>query len=164
MVMTEGRTRTRRSGAAWAALRRRAAGFRSDEAGAALFEYALVLFLFAGLIVFIISISWWWWSQYVASTAIHDGVRTAGARYGDLAQGNAVAYERLHAALGRLSADEYREGTAIWADPARRSVMGRVTLERTFNVPFLTPATFRVTVGSFQRRWMFYGGRPQGWE
>jgi Flp pilus assembly protein TadG len=150
--------------AAWAVLRRRAGAFASNDEGAALFEYALVLFLFAGLIVFIMTMSWWWWNQYVASTAIHDGVRSAGARYGDLAQGSAVAYERLRLALGRRSADEYRGNTAIWSDPTRRSVAGQVRMDRHVRVPFLDAGIFRIHAGSFQRRWMFYGGKPEGWE
>jgi len=135
-----------------------------DERGAALFEYGLVFFLYAGLICFIVAIAWWWWNEAVAASAIHDGVRTAGARYGDLAQGRQVAYERLHVALGRLNADQYQSGLAVWSDPAHRAVQGQAQAERTLDVPFLSPATFWVQVGSFQRRWLFYGGPPSGWE
>ncbi len=135
-----------------------------DERGAALFEYALVIFVYAGLIFFIVSISWWWWNQAVASSAIHDGVRTAGARYGDLTQGRQVAYERLHIALGRLNADQYQSGLTVWSDPTHRAVQGQAQAERTLDVPFLSSATFWVQVGSFQRRWQFYGGPPNGWE
>jgi len=135
-----------------------------DEKGAALFEYALVIFVYAGLIFFIVSISWWWWNQAVASSAIHDGVRTAGARYGDLTQGRQVAYERLHIALGRLNADQYQAGLTVWSDPAHRAVQGQAQAERALDVPFLSSATFWVQVGSFQRKWQFYGGPPSGWE
>jgi Flp pilus assembly pilin Flp len=145
-------------------LRRKLRTLRGDDRGAALFEYALVLFVFAALIVFIATMSWWWWSQYVASTAIHDGVRTAGARYGDVAQGYQVAYGRLHVALGRQSADEYRDDMALWPDPTHRAVQGRIETARVVRAPFLDTGVFRVRVGSFQRRWMFYGGPPKDWE
>ena len=145
-------------------LKRRLKVTLADERGAALYEYALVLFLYAGLIFFVVTISWWWWNQAVASSAIHDGVRTAGARYGDLVQGQQVAYERLHIALGRLNADEYGAGLTVWSDPARRAVQGQAQAERTLDVPFLSPTTFWVQVGSFQRKWQFYGGPPSGWE
>ena len=135
-----------------------------DEEGAALFEYALVLFTFAGMIIFILVLSWFWWNQYVASIAIHDGVRTAGARYGDLGQGWGVTYDHLHTSLGRLNADQYRDSTFLWSDPTHRSVYGRVEVERFIEVPFLGGGAFQVKVGSFQRRWMFYGGKPKGWE
>lgn len=146
------------------ALQRKLRTLRLDDHGAALFEYALVLFVFAGLIVFIVTMSWWWWNQYVASIAIHDGVRTAGARYGDLAQGYEVTYRRLHVALGRGNADEYQGGLALWADPAHRAVQGRIDAARVIRAPFLDTVVFRVRAGGFQRRWQFYGGRPKGWE
>ncbi len=102
--------------------------------------------------------------QAVASSAIHDGVRTAGARYGDLTQGRQVAYERWHIALGRLNADQYQAGLTVWSDPTHRAVQGQAQAERTLDVPFLSSATFWVQVGSFQRKWQFYGGPPSGWE
>jgi len=118
----------------------------------------------AVLIFFIVAISWWWWNEAVASSAIHDGVRTAGARYGDLTQGRQVAYERLHIALGRLNADQYQAGLTVWSDPTHRAVQGQAQAERTLDVPFLSSATFWVQAGSFQRKWQFYGGSPNGWE
>ena len=75
-----------------------------------------------------------------------------------------MAYERLHIALGRLNADQYQAGLTVWSDPAHRAVQGQAQAERALDVPFLSSATFWVQVGSFQRKWQFYGGPPSGWE
>jgi hypothetical protein len=135
-----------------------------DEDGAGLYEYALTIFVFFGLLFLIIQLSWWWWTQMITSTAVHDGVRTAGARYGNLPAGYEVSSERLHWALGRSNAEEIRTGTSLWTDPAHRSIQGQVHAAQPFSVPFIGDASGDVRVGSFQRRWRFYGGRPTGWE
>ncbi len=136
----------------------------SDHQGAGLYEYALTMFVLFGLLFAIIQLSWWWWTQMITSTAIHDGVRTAAARHGNLSDGRAVFYERLRWALGRARAHQIRAGTAMWEDPVRRSIRGQVDVLQSFSVPFIGDASGEVQVASFQRRWQFYGGRPTAWE
>lgn len=135
-----------------------------NEEGAALYEYALVLPLFCLLVAVIVALGWWWWSQSTAAIAIHDGVRDAAARNGDLALGYATTRRLLASHLGRPNAEQYEGRFRLWMDGARRSVQGRVDMERTVYVPFVGPVSLQVRAASFQRRWRFYGGPPDFWE
>lgn len=155
-------------------LRRRLSKLRQDEQGAALYEYALTLTVFLGLIFIIVQLSWWWWSQMLVSTAVHDSARTAGARYGNVEGGYDVAYERMRSALGTSNADDMIDDLYISAGIAW-GPMGHTSTDRTVmtrldssgsafwggNVPFVGEADFGTKATSFQRDWQFYGGKPE---
>jgi len=136
----------------------------SDEQGAALYEYALVLPLFCAVIFAIVALGWWWWNQSVAAVAIHDGVRDAAAHNGNLVLGYETTRRLLGSHLGRVNAEAYEGHFRLWHDGWRRAVRGEVNLDRTTSIPFLGTVHFRIRATSFQRRWDFYGGPPQFWE
>ena len=135
-----------------------------DDEGAALFEYALTVAVFFGLVFFIMRFGWWWWTQAVTATALHDGLRSAAARHGNIGDGWETAYDLMHAGLGRANADRLSGGMSFWADPGRRSVQARMSSTQRLAVPFIGSAEGQVEAGSFQRQWQFYGGRPDSWE
>jgi len=144
--------------------RSKGSGESSDDAGASLFEFALVIFVLFGLMFFVIQISWWWWSQMIAATAVHDGVRTAGARYGEVSDGYAVTYDQAYWALGRQNADELEAGTSFKQLWITRSVQGSLHVAQPFSTPFIGEAAGEIKVKSCQRDWQFYGGEPAFWE
>lgn len=135
-----------------------------DEQGAALFEYALVLPVFAAVLFAIVAMGWWWWNQSVAAIAIHDGARDAAAHDGNLVLGYETTRRLLGGHLGRVNAEKYEGHFRLWEDGFRRAVRGEVDYEHQSGIPFLGVIRFRIRASSFQRRWHFYGGPPGYWE
>lgn len=135
-----------------------------DDGGAALFEYALTMAVFFGLIFFVMRFGWWWWTQAITATAVHDGLRSAAARHGDIGDAWDTAYNVMRAGLGTANADRHSAGMVFWADPLYRSVRGRMVSTQRLDVPFIGAGDGSVEAGSFQRQWQFYGGRPDWWE
>jgi Flp pilus assembly pilin Flp len=135
------------------------------EAGAALYEYALVLPLFCVVILAVVAMGWWWWNQAVAAVAIHDGARDAAAHDGNLALGYETTRTILGSHLGRVNADRYEGHFRLWLDGARRSVRGEIHLDHVMTIPFVGAGQlFEVRATTFQRQWQFYGGPPDTWE
>ncbi len=137
-------------------LRREIKRLHHDRRGQDLLEWTMGLPVFMVLCAGIVFFFWVWWNQVSAAGAVHDATYLAAVKGGDVQAGVARANQMLTAAVGAF----HKQYAISLAYDPRKSVSGRVSAKRLFQLPFLGPLPFTAEAHSFQRLENFYGGPP----